>query len=314
MLLLQLASPAIRAQLPERGRLCMLWYNVENLFHPEDDSIDGDDEFTAHGPRNWTPDRYRKKLSAVAKVIVAAGRGEPPDLVGLCEVENSRVLEDLCSHPVLQPYAYGYLHRDSPDHRGMDVACLVRRERVTVLLWECIAFKAPPDRTRDMMHLALPWEGDTLDLLLVHLISKYGGAGATAELRRLQAEQMVHGMDSIMRNRQRGWIMAMGDFNDSYRAYSMEPLRKARFRGDSLTLLLPGHGTYKYQGRWIPIDQVLVMSPFQGNVRVSSLQLFPLLTEDLEYGGSKPLRCYEGYAYQGGISDHLPLLIDLDGR
>lgn len=316
LVLLWATNQEVRAQLPERGRLCLLWYNVENFFHPEDDSTGGDDEFTVRGPRHWTPARYREKLGAVAKVIVAAGRGEPPEVVGLCEVENSRVLEDLCAHPVLQPYGYSYLHRDSPDHRGMDVACLVRIERIAVLLWECIPFKAPLDSTRDMMHLALPWEGDTLDLFLVHLISKYGGAGATAELRRQQAEQLVRGMDSIRSGRQRGWLMALGDFNDSYRAYSMEPLRKAGFGGDSLALLLPGHGpgTYKYRGKWIPIDQVLVMSSFPGNIRVSSLQLSPLLTDDTEYGGRKPLRCYEGFAYRGGISDHLPLLMDLDGQ
>ena len=215
LLLLAVAAQEVGAQLPERGALCLLWYNVENLFHPEDDSTAGDEEFTPHGPRHWTPARYREKLSAVAKVIVAAGRGEPPGLVGLCEVENSRVLEDLCSHPVLQPYGYSYLHRESPDHRGMDVACLVRPERIPVLLWRPMAFKAPVGQTRDMMHLALPWEGDTLDLFLVHLISKYGGAGATADLRRSQAEQLVRGMDSIRSRRRGGWIMALGDFNDS---------------------------------------------------------------------------------------------------
>ena len=306
----------VRAQLPQRGALCLLWYNVENLFHPEDDSIAGDEEFTPHGPRHWTWTRYRNKLSAVAKVIVAAGRGEPPELVGLCEVENSLVLEDLCSHAVLQPYGYSYLHHDSPDHRGMDVACLVRRERVRVLLWESIAFAPPLRQTRDMMHVALPWEGDTLDLFLVHLLSKYRGAGATADLRRLQAEQLVRGMDSIGSGRKRGWIMALGDFNDSHWSYSMEPLRKARPGGDSLVLLLPAHGpgSYKYQGAWIPIDQVLVTHSFPAGLRVSALLLDPLLTEDLEYGGVKPFRCYEGYVYRAGISDHLPLLIDLHPR
>ena len=108
-------------------------------------------------------------------------------------------------------------------------------------------------------------------------------------------------------------MMAVGDFNEVYRGYSMEPMRSARFGRDSLTVLLPGegNGSYKYRGRWSPIDQVLLQQSFPLPVRVSTLQLHPLLTEDLEYGGRKPRRSYEGYSYAGGVSDHLPLLIDL---
>lgn len=304
---------AVPAQEPVRGQLCLVWYNVENLFYPENDSTVGDDEFTPGGSRHWTWTRYRNKLSALAKVIIASGRGEPPELVGLCEVENARVLEDLCSHPILDPYRYSYFHRESPDHRGMDVACLIRKERIRAFTWECLAFVPPLSETRDLMHICLDWEGDSLDLFLLHFLSKYGGAGATADLRKQQALQLVRFMDSVYTIRQQGWIMAVGDFNEPYGAYSMEPLRKALFGTDSLLLLLPatGCGNYKYQGRWSPIDQVLVQEAIPGAIRVSTLWLSPLLTEDLEFGGMKPRRCYEGYRYAGGLSDHLPLLIDL---
>ena len=95
--------PAGGEELPGGGSLRIMWYNVENLFHPGDDSIAGDDEFTPGGLRHWSFERYRKKLTGLAKVIVAAGRGEPPEVVGMCEVENRMVLEDLVSHPVLAP-------------------------------------------------------------------------------------------------------------------------------------------------------------------------------------------------------------------
>jgi hypothetical protein len=287
---------------------------VENLFYPEDDPGAGDDEFTPGGARHWTWSRYRDKLTAIAKVIIASGRGEPPELVGLCEVENAMVLEDLVSHPILSPYRYNYLHRESADHRGMDVACLIRKGRIGACQWEYKAFAQPVSGTRDVLHIAVPWQGDTLDLFLVHLISKYGGAGATAALRREQSSQLVRLMDSVYSVSKEGWILAAGDFNERYQAYSMEPLRKARFGGDSLSLLLPlnAYGSYKYLGRWSPIDQVLVLQSIPAAIRVSTLQLGPLLTEDTKYGGEKPRRCYEGYAYRGGISDHLPLLIDLN--
>lgn len=303
-------------QEPMRGELCLVWYNLENLYDPEDDSAASDDEFTPRGPRHWTWSRYRDKLTAVAKVIIASGRGDPPELVGLCEVENVRVLRDLSSHPILRPYRYTYFHRESNDHRGMDLGCLIRMERIQALQWECIAFAPPVSGTRDLMHLSLPWEGDTLDLFLVHLISQYRGTGATAALRREQAEQLVRLMDSVHAERSGGWIMAAGDFNEPYQGYSLEPLRFARFGADSLSPVPPvnGLGSYKYKGRWSSIDQVLVQRSLPGTIGVSTLQVSPLLTEDIEYGGKKPRRCYEGYRYQGGISDHLPLLIDLGSK
>ena len=314
----ELASSVSSAELASsvaRGESCLVWYNVENLFYPENDSTAGDDEFTPQGQRHWTWSRYRDKLTALAKVIIASGRGEPPELVGLCEIENALVLEDLCNHPILAYYRYGYLHRESHDHRGMDVACLIRKERITSLEWETIAFGPPVQKTRDVMHISLTWGGDTLDLFLVHLLSKYGGAGATAALRSCQTGQLVQFMDSVYAVRQRGLIMTAGDFNETYEGYAMEAMRSARFGGDSLSLLLPenGHGTYKYRGRWSPIDQVLVLQSLaQGSVRVSTLHLPPLLTEDLQFGGIKPKRTYVGFQYSGGISDHLPLVIDLN--
>lgn len=308
----------LQSQEHKRGEICMVWYNVENLFHPLDDSARGDEEFTPQGMRHWTWTRYRDKLTALAKVIIASGRGEAPELVGLCEVENARVLEELCAHPILSPYRYSYLHRESHDHRGMDVACLLRRERIRVFHWENLAFAPPVPETRDLMHICLNLEGDglegdTLDLFLVHLLSKYGGAGATADLRRAQTAQLAEYVDSVHMLRQRGWIMLAGDFNEVFQGYSMDPLRNASFGGDSLTLLLPenGYESYKYRGRWNAIDQVLLLGSVPASIELSVLKLAPLLTEDLEFGGMKPRRSYEGFRFRGGVSDHLPLLIDL---
>jgi hypothetical protein len=302
------------AQTRSGDGLCFVWYNVENLFYPEDDSLPGDDEFTPEGVRHWSWTRYRRKLTSLAKVIVASGGGDPPELVGLCEVENAPVLEDLISHPILASYHYSYLHRDGSDHRGMEVACLYRSGRIDVVQWETLAFAPPVTTTRDMMHLTLGWKGDTLDLFLVHLISKYGGAGATAALRRIQAGQLVHCMDSVYSVRGHGVILAAGDFNDAYGGYSLEPLREARFAGDSLTPLhlQSGNGTYKYRGQWSPIDQMLAThSLWRYKVTLSTLQLPPLIMEDLQYGGIKPKRTYEGFQYSGGISDHLPMVVHL---
>jgi endonuclease/exonuclease/phosphatase family metal-dependent hydrolase len=314
LLLCIYAFTSLVAQAGIRGDFCFVWYNVENLFYPENDSLPGDDEFTPEGLRHWTWFRYREKLTALAKVIIASGGGVPPDLVGLCEVESARVLEDLSSHPILAPYRYSYLHREGPDHRGMDVACLFRSGSTDLIQWECITFRAPVSASRDIMHISFRLGSDTLDLFLVHLISKYRGAGATAMLRRMQAEQLVDCMVSVYNKRSRVLLMAAGDFNESYEGYSMEPLKKAVFGEEALASLKSsgGSGTYKYRGRWSSIDQILLANKVQRyRVHVATLQLSFLLTEDLQFGGLKPRRCYEGYLYRGGISDHLPLVVNL---
>ena len=318
LLVLLLVLPLTRGtELPAqsvRGEICLLWYNLENLYYPEDDSLTVDEEFTPWGARHWTWSRYRDKLTALAKVIIASGRGEPPELVAVCEVENAMVLEELAAHPILKPYSYSVLHLDSPDHRGMDVASLIRKGRISLLSWEGITFVPPLKETRDIMHLVLQVGTDTLDLFLVHLLSKYRGAGATADLRRAQAEQLVLLINSVCSQRQQARFLITGDFNDMFQAYAMEPLRNASFGGDSLISLKPESalGSYKYKGRWSLIDQVLVPKSMSDAIRLGILQLPPLLTEDPEYGGLKPLRSYEGFQYRGGISDHLPLVVDLE--
>ncbi len=301
-----------------RGRILIMWYNVENLFHPEDDSIPGDDEFTPTGVRRWTYTRYRKKLTAISKVIIAAGRWDPPDLVGLCEIENEQVLEDLIHHPILAPYQYLFLHKDSPDRRGMDVACLYREKRFRPTGWEMVAseFSNEDRATRDMMHVWGAWgRQDTLDLFLVHLLSKYSGAGATAELRMKQAGQLVQLVDSVHRFRDSSLKILTGDFNEGFKGYSMGPIEKGVVGGDSIKRILPGSrmGSYKYRGRWSQIDQFLVSGPDK-NYRLSGsiLELPVLLSSDETYGGKKPFRTYVGYLYNGGISDHLPILLDIE--
>ena len=107
----------------------IMFYNVENLFHPSDDSLTLDDDFTPTGSYHWTYKKYYRKVAMIGKVIMAAGMGDPPWLVGLAEVENEKVLKDLCYNSPLRKFGYRYVHYDSPDRRGVDVAMLYRDVR-----------------------------------------------------------------------------------------------------------------------------------------------------------------------------------------
>ena len=309
------------AQSPSpRGELRILWYNVENLFHPTDDTIPGDDEFTPEGVRHWTIYRYRKKVTSIAKVIVAAGQWDPPDLVGMCEIEGAAVLEDLVRHPILEPYGYRFIHRDGPDRRGMDVACLYREKRITLAGWNTYAPPVAPGMrpTRDILHVWMSVGAkDTMDLFLVHLISKYSGAGATAEARKNQARGLVRLADSIRNRRPHGLIILAGDFNEEYAGYSLEPVRTSLVGNDSIRKigLSGGEGTYRYRGTWSHIDQFMITGQAQRyRVSGSILALQALIIPDGSYGGMKPARTYEGFQYRGGVSDHLPILLDITRR
>lgn len=313
-----------------------MWYNVENLFHPSDDTLSSDDEFTPDGLYHWTYGRYREKLTRVAKVIIAAGEGEPPDLIGLGEIECDSVLEDLVGHPILKPYGYRYLHRDSPDHRGIDVACLYREKRVELLGW--CSYRPPGSdfgrssefgsgsysgmgldprpgsdfgRTREILHGWWLWGNrDTVDLLLVHLISRYGGSGATVEYRQRQCEQVRSILDSVGLVRPGSLKVVAGDFNDAFTGPSLQPFREETAAAGYFSPAMGGNaGSYKYRGAWELIDYFIVCGVRSVSARVFTLP--PLLTGDETYGGMKPFRTFEGVRFIGGTSDHLPVILDV---
>ena len=102
-------------------------YNVENLFDCQNDSLTNDDEFTPQGKRAWNYDKYQKKLGRISKVIAAINEGTPPLLIGLCEIENARVLTDLTQYSPLKAMNYRFVHFDSPDRRGIDTGLLYQR-------------------------------------------------------------------------------------------------------------------------------------------------------------------------------------------
>ncbi len=199
-------------------------------FIPEDDSLPGDDGFTPDGLHHWTWSRYRQKITALAKVIIAAGGGEAPELVGLCEVENGQVLEDLVTHPILSPYQYSYFHQEGQDHRGMELACLCRTGRMNTISFQVgnIPFRAPVS----------DHQGYNASELL--LGGRYPGPFPGSPALQIQwcrchcpvrgdtgraAGQTV--MDSVYHARSSGpcsWQQEI--LMTSFEAYSMEPLRK----------------------------------------------------------------------------------------
>ena len=200
-------TPSATAQ--SRAEHCIMFYNAENLFHPSDDSIAADDDFTPEGVRRWNFFRYKRKIAKICKVILAVNGWEPPDAVCLSEIENREVLNDIIFHPLMLRQQYLPLHRDSPDHRGIDVGIIYRRDRMECLDTAWIEIRTAQDqlvRTREILAATfrLKATGDTVVLFSNHWTSKYGGALETEDQRLLQARLLGAYINALLGARSPG--------------------------------------------------------------------------------------------------------------
>ncbi|MGD0341379.1 MAG: endonuclease/exonuclease/phosphatase family protein [Bacteroidales bacterium] len=302
-----------------------MFYNTENLFDIYNDSLSDDDEFTPSGLRRWNYKRYTDKVNALCKTILAAGEFTPPALVGLCEIENRNVLEDLVYGTSLAKFSYGIIHEDSPDPRGIDVCLIYRKELLKIIDYKyMIPEKIPANKfkTRSILYLKFFLSDDTVHLFLNHWPSRRGGVLAGETLRVKIAEMIRNKVDSIaLRSGSRAYIIIAGDFNAAPDDQVIDLMNADYPSGISLINLsagLPGNsGTYRYAGTWEMIDQVIVSKPVIERgfcSETGSLRIFKpafLIQYDPKYSGEKPFATYLGYKYQGGYSDHLPVLLDL---
>lgn len=310
----------------QRDGITVMFYNTENLFDPEDDPLKEDDDFTPGGDYRWTQKRYWKKLDALSKVIVSADDDMAPALVGLCEVENETVMNDLTARSALREAGYRFVMTDSPDRRGIDVALLYRRSFFKLIAEESLRVNLRPyggGATRDILHVTGQLENaDTLDIYVCHWPSRNGGVEET-EPRRICAAQVVRkSVDSVFRARKKPYVIIMGDLNDGPDATALRdglkahPYSKgARLEDRELVTVMDplDDGSYKYQGQWDKYDQFVVSASLlngKGCTELLGAEIMRLpfiLADDDSYGGDKPLRTYNGRRYQGGYSDHLPV-------
>ena len=297
------------------------WWNVENLFDLRDDPETNDDEFTPQGDRHWTRRKLDTKLQGIYKTLAMM---DLPDVVGLAEVENKYVLRELCQGTPLAQVPYRYVHYDSPDRRGIDVALIYRTDRFTVTASHPVGVSDSADGffTRDILVVeGVTAGGDSVCLLINHWPSKKGGEEADA--RRLEIARQVRALMLELGARHPGAaVIAMGDMNSTS---DEEAVAKGMgFGADSvnpdgirnLTLRLPKDwGSHKYQGQWDYIDQVFLLAGDEWQVqKLKLLKYDHLLTEEDTRPGVRPKRTYQGPRYEGGLSDHLPLLLRLKRR
>ena len=285
--------------------LCVVSYNVENLFHPDKDSITDDGEWTPDGERHWSFARYNRKVENIARVLTNIGEWSGVDVVGLQETENAAVVKKLCY--TLRRGEYGFVHYDSPDRRGIDVALIYKKSRIDTLSSKAISILIPRERlsqhsdlrTRDILYVsALVDKKDTIHFFVCHLPSQRGGAAESAWKREAAKETLQQAVDSVQETNKDAKIIVMGDMNS-------EDIRVSGLVDERMR----GNGTHKYQGRWTYLDHFYV-SPSIDNISTARVYDAQWIQEpDEKYMGLKPKRTYNGFTYQNGYSDHLPIVL-----
>ena len=302
--------------------LCVVSYNVENLFHPKHDSVavdsiweEKDDwEWTPDGERRWSYSRYNRKVENIARVLTNIGEWDGVDVVGLQEVENALCVKKLCY--TLRRGEYDFVHYESPDKRGIDVALIYKKARVDTLKCEKLEVKGEKDReelvTRDILYVCAKVKGerreangDTIHFFVCHLPSQRGGAKASEWKRVLAKKVLQQAVDSVLAQNKDAKIIVMGDMNSA---------PKEDLKGINNKMKELKEGTHKYQGLWTCLDQFYV-SPSVDSI--SSVRIYDaewIQETDEKFMGLKPKRTYNGFKYQNGYSDHLPIQLMLNIR
>jgi hypothetical protein len=315
-----------------RQFVSILFWNVENLYDPLNDSLTLDDEFTYEGVKNWNISRFMIKINHIAKTIMASGGWVPVSIVGLCEIENGQVLDWLVNRSILKSRKLEIIHYDSPDARGVDAAILFDPVVFKPLSSRTIPVRFPFDtlaKTRDILMVkGLLLSLDTVFLFVNHWPSRRGGQAQSLTRRTTAGSILRQVVDSLFTNTGNPNIVIMGDFNDEPEDESLHEALGAKISVENLVgkelynlmgirNLNQREGTLKFRDQWSTFDQFIVSGYLlDGNCRlvtnseeVTIVRENFLMEEDNLYFGKKLRRTYIGPRYSGGFSDHLPIRI-----
>lgn len=312
------------------------FYNLENLFDTENDSLTLDDDRTPAGKDQWTVNRYEKKIAHMARVLAEIGRNistTSPDIVGLCEVENRQVIEDLLQHPYLRDNDYSVIHYDSPDERGIDVALIYKKSAFIpnsfkshrLLLFNDEGFR---DYTRDQLVVGGHLDNEEVHFLVNHWPSRSGGEARSRPNRIAAAKLNKRIIDSITAFDADAKIISMGDFNDDPINDSFKKILRTSDGSKAAVgtvglfnpmerLFKKGVGSLAYRDKWNLFDQIYCTMNFisEDKKKYSFWKAGVYSPEYLidpsgKYKGY-PLRTYAVGSYIGGYSDHFPVYLYL---
>ncbi len=312
------------------------FYNVENLFDTEDDPLTFDDDRTPLGKDVWTLEKYQDKVKNISKVLSEIGLDNTktaPAIIGLCEVENLQVLQDLVDHPSLSKFNYQIIHYDSPDSRGIDVALLYQSTLFTpeesqsrrLLIYD---IEDPSKRvyTRDQLVVSGRLNGEAINMIVNHWPSRSGGEAKSNYKREKAAYLNKQIIDSLYLINPYAKIISMGDFNDDPINKSFKKVLKTSNDRQKIkiqelfnpmeSMAKQGIGSLAYRDAWNLFDQILVSESLLGSrdglqfYKAGIFNMPYLITQNGQFKGY-PFRSYDYSGYTGGYSDHFPVYIYL---
>ncbi len=311
----------------------LVFYNVENLFDTKDDPKTLDDDFTPAGKKNWSDNRYDRKIAQLTKVIksMTERHGYNPAIIGLSEIENRKVVEDLAKKLSSPGKEYVVVHEESGDRRGIDVALMYRSDLMSEMTHEAlrISFIKGNYRSRDILYVKTKMiNGEELNVFVNHWPSRREGAKESEPKRVAAARALRSKVDEVMGDDKNAKIIIVGDFNDypdnlsitSELGATGDFKTKSDLYNLAYVLNANDKGTYNYKGDWGMLDQAIVTkSLLEGEGISTTAQGMKIYQEkfmmyyDKKHHESYPSRTY-GYKYYGGFSDHLPIIVEFNAK
>jgi len=308
------------------------FYNVENLYDTLDAPDVDDAEFLPESSKFWGTERYFRKINKMAGVIADMGKDVQPNglaLIGLCEVENKNVLNDLVAADALKARGMKIVHEDCWYRRGVDVALLYDPAQYTVFSHKAYRLYTADTtfKTRDQLLVSGILDGDTTHVIVNHWPSRRGGEKRSQPLREAAADLGRHIVDSLLRIDPNAHILYMGGLNDDPVNPSVQKHMRAtgdkklvtgvNFFNPMHALYQKGIGSLAWRDSWNLFDQILI-SPGMftgagGAYKYYGTRVFNeayLRQKDGSYAGY-PSRTFVGDTYQDGYSDHFPVFLIL---
>lgn len=312
--------------------VCVGFYNLENLFDVYDDPNKNDEDFLPTGSYGWDSTKYSNKLNNLSDVISDLGTAVSPDglaVLGVSEIENRAVLEDLVAMPKIKDRDYKIVHYDSPDKRGIDVGLLYQEKYFKLKNSASYQLKFIDDDypTRDQLIVSGELNGEDVNIIVGHWPSRRGGQKASAPKRNQAAQLARHIIDSLLTSDPGAKIILMGDLNDDPVNESVTDYIRAKGKikkmkdGDMYNTMYDhyksGNGTLAWNDAWNLFDQVIISKSLT-STDASSFVFHKAVVYNKEYLKQKsgrfkgyPLRTHAGGLYLNGYSDHFPVYIVL---
>jgi predicted extracellular nuclease len=310
---------------PAKVKFDLMSYNIENLFDTIDDPNKADEDFTPSGKLQWNTAKYREHLNHTVDAITNKGTNFPA-VVGLIEVENGTVLNDLVNTSFLKGKGYQVVWYEGPDERGIDVALIYDSKRVSVTGSRAIPVlleSVTDPNTRDILNASVRIGNEDFELFVNHWPSRRGGQDES-EMHRIKAASVLRKeVDQILSVNPKANIVCMGDFNDFPSNKSVHDVLQAGVSNEHSVLFnmmsdfeALKKGTHFYKGEWSPLDQFMV-SYGMFDKKCIDANSFEVVSYDFLYytgkdGVKSPARVYVGDSYKGGYSDHLPILMHVN--